>query len=45
MPEVRKVKLADVAASLPADVATVTSEERQQIIRERRRAYLERPQW
>lgn len=45
MPEVRKVKLADVAASLPAGVATVTPEERQEVIRERRRAYLERPQW
>ena len=45
MPEVRKVKLADVAASLPADVATVTPQQRQEITRERRRAYLERPQW
>ncbi|MBV1686774.1 DUF1214 domain-containing protein [Novosphingobium sp. G106] len=45
MPEVRKVKLADVAASLPADVARVTTEQRQELIRERRRAYLERPQW
>jgi hypothetical protein len=45
MPEVRKVKLADVAAALPSDVATVTPEQRQEIIRERRRSYLERPQW
>ena len=45
MPEVCKVKLADVAAALPAGVATVTPEQRQEIIRERRRSYLERPQW
>ena len=45
MPQVRKVKLVDVAASLPADVATVSPQERQDIVRERRRAYLERPQW
>lgn len=45
MPEIRKVKLAEVRGALPADVATVTPEERQAIIRERRRAYLERPQW
>jgi hypothetical protein len=45
MPEVRKLKLANVRGALPADVVTVTPEERQDIIRERRRAYLERPQW
>ncbi len=45
MPKVHKVKLAEVRASLPDDVATVTPDERQDIIRERRRAYLERPQW
>lgn len=45
IPEVRKVKLEEVLSALPADVATVTPEERQEIIRERRRAYLERPHW
>jgi hypothetical protein len=45
IPQVRKVKLAEVRGSMPADVATVTPEERQLILRERRRAYLERPQW
>lgn len=45
MPEVRKVKLAELDASLPGNVARVTPEQRQEIIRERRRAYLERPQW
>ncbi|MCB2060425.1 MAG: DUF1214 domain-containing protein [Novosphingobium sp.] len=45
IPEVRKVKLGDVAKSLPADTAMVTPEERQDIIRERRRALLERPYW
>ena len=45
IPEVRKVKVADVAKFLPADTAMVTPEERQDIIRERRRALLERPYW
>lgn len=45
MPEVRKVSLGEVLGALPADVATVTPQQRQEIVRERRRAYLERPQW
>ncbi|MCB2077439.1 MAG: DUF1214 domain-containing protein [Novosphingobium sp.] len=45
IPEARKVKVADVSKYLPADVARVTAEERQAIIRERRRALLERPHW
>lgn len=45
MPETYLVKLADLAAHLPADVARVSADQRQAIIRERRRAYLERPQW
>ena len=45
IPEVRKVKAADVARLLPADTPRVTPEQRQTIIRERRRALLERPYW
>lgn len=45
MPSVSKVKLSEVMARLPKGVATVTPEERQAILRERRRALLERPHW
>lgn len=45
IPKVQKVKVADLFKVLPKEVATVTSEERQEIIRERRRALLERPYW
>ncbi len=45
IPEVRKVKIADILAAMPAGVATVTPEERQQILRERRAALLQRPLW
>jgi hypothetical protein len=45
MPTVTRVPLADLRKHLPADVATVTREEREAIIRERRRALLERPLW
>ena len=42
---VQKVKVQDVLKALPKGVATVTPEERQQILRERRRALLERSYW
>lgn len=45
IPAARVVKLKDLKAALPADVAMVTPEERAAIIRERRRALLERPVW
>ena len=45
IPEVRKVKLKDVARLLPKDTPKVTPEQREAIIRERRRALLERPYW
>ena len=45
MPEVKVVKLSRLKQALPADVAMVTPEQRQQIMRERRRALLERPLW
>lgn len=45
MPVTRVVKLKDLKDSLPADVAMVTPEERQAILRDRRRALLERPLW
>lgn len=45
IPTVRKVKVADVLKAMPKGVATVTSAERQETIRERRRALQERPLW
>lgn len=45
IPTVTKVKARDVLKTLPKGVATVTREERQKILRERRRALLERPHW
>ncbi|MGE3690716.1 MAG: hypothetical protein AB7F98_04985 [Novosphingobium sp.] len=45
IPEVRVVKLADLDAVLPPDVARVTPQERQAIVSERRRAFHERPIW
>lgn len=45
MPTVTKVKLGELAAHLPADVARVTPAEREAILRARRTAWLERPQW
>ena len=44
-PTVRKVKLAEVRQLLPADTATVTPEQRDRIVRERRAALQERPLW
>lgn len=45
MPSVRTVKLADVRAALPSDTPQVTREEREQLIRDRRSAFQQRPLW
>lgn len=45
IPAAIKVKLKDVMKHLPADVATVTPQQRQEILRERRRALQERRLW
>jgi hypothetical protein len=45
VPSVRKVALADVRQHLPAETPTVTPEQRERIVRERRRAFQERPLW
>jgi hypothetical protein len=45
IPVVTKVKLSELPAHLPADVAMVSAAQREQILRARRSAYLERPQW
>jgi hypothetical protein len=45
VPSVRKVALADVRKLLPPDTPTVTPEQRQQLIRERRMLLQERPLW
>jgi hypothetical protein len=44
-PTVRKLKLAEVRAALPADTATVTPEQRDRIVRDRRTALQQRPLW
>ena len=45
IPSIRKVARADVRKSLPPETSTVTAEERDRLIRERRRALQERPLW
>ena len=45
IPTVRKVALADVRRALPPETPTVTPEERERIIRERRAAFQQRPLW
>lgn len=45
MPEVRLVKLAELDKVLPKDTRRVTPEQREEILRERRRAWQERPVW
>lgn len=45
IPTVHKVKVADVLRALPPGVATVTPEERVQIVRRRREALQQRPLW
>jgi hypothetical protein len=45
IPEIQKVKVKDVLKALPEGVATVTPKERETILRDRRAAYQQRPQW
>ena len=45
VPEIKLVKLADVMSAMPSGVATVTPEQRQLILRERRRQLQERLLW
>jgi hypothetical protein len=45
LPELRRVKFREVRRKLPKDTALVSPEERDQIVRERRRAMLERSLW
>ena len=45
VPSVRKVAFADVRKSLPADTAAVTPAQREQQLRNRRAAFLQRPLW
>jgi hypothetical protein len=45
IPSVRKVKVAEVLKALPKDAAVVTPQQRQEIVRERRRQLQERPLW
>jgi hypothetical protein len=45
IPSVKAVKIGEVLAHLPADVARVSPEERDTITRERRAAMVQRPHW
>ena len=45
IPEVTKVKVADVRKHLPPETGTVTPKQREEIIRERRAALLQRAMW
>lgn len=45
MPAARVVKLSELDRALPRDTAMVTPQEREAIIRDRRRALMERPHW
>lgn len=45
VPEVKKVKLADVRKNLPAETGKVTPKQREEIIRERRAQLLQRAMW
>lgn len=45
IPTITKIALADVDAHLPADVARVTAAEREDILRARRQAMMQRPHW
>jgi hypothetical protein len=44
-PSIRKVAFADVLKELPADTAMITPQERDQVLRNRRAAFVQRPQW
>ena len=45
IPSVRKVALTDVRKCLPPETPTISPEERERIVRERRMAFQERPLW
>jgi hypothetical protein len=45
MPSIRKVAFADVRAALPAGTPTVSKEQRERLLRDRRAAYQQRPLW
>jgi len=45
IPQIRKVRLSNIAEELPAGTRRVTAEQRETILRERRSAYQQRPLW
>ena len=45
MPELRKIAVAEVRAAMPDDVPQISPEQREQIIRDRRAAFQQRPLW
>lgn len=45
LPTIRKVAFSDIRDALPSDVATVTPEERERLVRDRRATLQQRPLW
>jgi hypothetical protein len=45
VPTIRKVALGAVRAALPSETATITPQQREQIVRDRRAALQQRPLW
>jgi hypothetical protein len=45
IPMIRKVAFADVRAALPAGTPSISKEQRERVLRERRAAYQQRPLW
>jgi hypothetical protein len=45
MPSIRKLPFAEVRAALPAGTPTISPEQRERVLRERRAAYQQRPLW
>jgi hypothetical protein len=45
MPSIRKLPFAEVRAALPAETPTISPEQRERVLRERRAAYQQRPLW
>jgi hypothetical protein len=45
IPSIRKVPFAEVRAALPLATPTISTEQRERVLRDRRAAYLQRPLW
>jgi hypothetical protein len=45
IPSIRKIAISEVRAALPPGTATISKEQRERVLRERRAAYQQRPLW